>query len=132
MGKILFDDDEEVPEADYEGVNFVDKVSCKEIIRYNEGAGKKVVFWAVRAVMALMANTPFAVMVLMSAWIPAPPLESLPAMVNAVLISKTPFQITARFSNAAQGGAPNAPRVLRQRPVIRCFSNSGVSPVSGR
>lgn len=43
MGKILFDDDEEVSEADYEGVNFVDKVSCKEIIRYNEGAGKKVV-----------------------------------------------------------------------------------------
>ena len=43
MGKILFDDDEEVPEADYEGVNFVDKVSCKEIICYNEGAGKKVV-----------------------------------------------------------------------------------------
>ncbi|MDR3843800.1 glutamine-hydrolyzing carbamoyl-phosphate synthase small subunit [Hallella sp.] len=43
MGKILFDDDEEVPEADYEGVNFVDKVSCKEIIRYNEGTGKKVV-----------------------------------------------------------------------------------------
>lgn len=43
MGKILFDDGEEVPEADYEGVNFVDKVSCKEIIRYNEGAGKKVV-----------------------------------------------------------------------------------------
>ena len=32
-----------MPEADYEGVNFVDKVSCKEIIRYNEGAGKKVV-----------------------------------------------------------------------------------------
>lgn len=43
MGKILFDDNEEVPEADYEGVNFVDKVSYKEIIRYNEGAGKKVV-----------------------------------------------------------------------------------------
>lgn len=43
MGKIIFDDDENVPEANYEGVNFVDKVSCKEIIRYNEGAGKKVV-----------------------------------------------------------------------------------------
>ena len=44
MGKILLDDEpENVPEADYEGVNFVDKVSCKEIIRYNEGAGKKVV-----------------------------------------------------------------------------------------
>ena len=39
MGKILFDDQpDNIPQADYEGVNFVDKV-----IRYNEGAGKKVV-----------------------------------------------------------------------------------------
>ncbi len=44
MGKILFDDEpDNIPEANYEGVNFVDKVSCKEIIRYNEGAAKKVV-----------------------------------------------------------------------------------------
>ena len=44
MGKILFDDEpDNVPEALYEGVNFVDKVSCKEIIRYNEGVGRKVV-----------------------------------------------------------------------------------------
>lgn len=44
MGKILFDDMPEIiPEADYEGVNFVDKVSCKEIVRYNEGGGAKVV-----------------------------------------------------------------------------------------
>ena len=44
MGKILFDDEpDNIPEADYEGINFVDRVSCKEIIRYNEGAGKKVV-----------------------------------------------------------------------------------------
>jgi carbamoyl-phosphate synthase, small subunit len=44
MGKILFDDEpDNIPEADYEGVNFVDLVSTKEIIRYNEGAGKKVV-----------------------------------------------------------------------------------------
>lgn len=44
MGKILFDDEpENIPSADYSGVNFVDKVSCKEIIRYNEGAEKKVV-----------------------------------------------------------------------------------------
>lgn len=44
MGKIIFDDEpDNVPVADYNGVNFVDKVSCKEIIRYNEGAGKKVV-----------------------------------------------------------------------------------------
>lgn len=44
MGKILFDDEpENIPEADYEGVNFVSKVSCKEVIRYNEGAGRKKV-----------------------------------------------------------------------------------------
>lgn len=44
MGKILFDDEpHNVPEADYEGVNFVDRVSVKEIVRYNEGAGRKVV-----------------------------------------------------------------------------------------
>ena len=44
MGKILFDDEpDNIPEADYEGINFVDRVSCKEIIRHNEGAGKKVV-----------------------------------------------------------------------------------------
>lgn len=44
MGKILFDDNPDlVPEGDYAGVNFVDRVSCREVIRYNEGAGKKVV-----------------------------------------------------------------------------------------
>lgn len=44
MGKILFDDmPNEVPEADYAGVNFVDQVSCREVIKYNEGADKKVV-----------------------------------------------------------------------------------------
>lgn len=44
MGKIIFDDEpDNIPTANYEGVNFVDQVSCKEIIRYNEGAGKKVV-----------------------------------------------------------------------------------------
>lgn len=44
MGKILFDDmPDEVLEADYAGVNFVDQVSCREVIKYNEGADKKVV-----------------------------------------------------------------------------------------
>ena len=44
MGKILFDDEpDNIPEANYEGVNFVDLVSCKDIIKYNEGAGKRVV-----------------------------------------------------------------------------------------
>ena len=43
MGKIVFDDEpDNVPEAEYNNVNYVDKVSCKEVIRYNEGAGKKV------------------------------------------------------------------------------------------
>lgn len=36
MGKILFDDEpENIPDAEYEGVNFVDRVSCKEIISYS-------------------------------------------------------------------------------------------------
>ncbi len=44
MGKIIFDDEpNNIPEASYEGVNWVDKVSCKETIKYNEGAGKRVV-----------------------------------------------------------------------------------------
>lgn len=44
MGRITFDDEpDNIPEAQYEGVNFVDQVSCKEVIRYNEGAGRKVV-----------------------------------------------------------------------------------------
>ena len=44
MGKILFDDEpDNIHEANYEGVNFVDLVSCKDIIKYNEGAGKRVV-----------------------------------------------------------------------------------------
>ena len=61
MGKIVFDDApnnipeatyagvnyvDKVscnPEATYAGVNYVDKVSCKEVIRYNEGEGKKKV-----------------------------------------------------------------------------------------
>ena len=44
MGKIIFDDEpDNIPEAEYEGVNWVDRVSCKDIIRYNEGVGKKVI-----------------------------------------------------------------------------------------
>ena len=40
------------------------------------------VFWAVRAVMALIPKQPRASKVLRSAWMPAPPPESLPAMVR--------------------------------------------------
>ncbi|MBQ5981664.1 MAG: glutamine-hydrolyzing carbamoyl-phosphate synthase small subunit [Prevotella sp.] len=43
MGKIIFDEEpNHIPNADYEGVNFVSQVSCKEIVHYNAGAGKKV------------------------------------------------------------------------------------------
>ncbi len=44
MGKIIFDDDPaNHPTAQYSGVNYVAQVSCKDIVRYNEGAKKKVV-----------------------------------------------------------------------------------------
>ena len=43
-GRIIIDGcDEEVAEEKYGEINCVDKGSCKEVIRYNEGAGKKVV-----------------------------------------------------------------------------------------
>ena len=50
MGRIVFDEmrnekgemrNDEFP--DYGSINWVEKVSCKEVIRYNEGAGKRVV-----------------------------------------------------------------------------------------
>ena len=56
MGRIAFDDEsDEMPEASYADVNYVDKVSCKEVIRYNEGTGKKkVLYWdGVRRVVHL-------------------------------------------------------------------------------
>ena len=43
MGSIEIEGCEPAPEAQYEGVNFVAQVSCKEVIRYNEGAPKKVI-----------------------------------------------------------------------------------------
>ena len=43
-GKLLLDDDpHDVENAQYENINFVEQVSCKQVIRYQEGAGKKVV-----------------------------------------------------------------------------------------
>lgn len=50
MGRILFDDEatathagEPLAGTDYENVNYVDRVSTKEVIRYNAGQGKKKV-----------------------------------------------------------------------------------------
>jgi hypothetical protein len=43
-----------------------------------------VVFWAVTQLMAEQPYTFMVVKVLMSAWMPAPPLESLPPIVRAM------------------------------------------------
>ena len=45
MGKIIFDDEpDNIPDAKYEVINFVEKVSCREVIEYNKDqGGKKVV-----------------------------------------------------------------------------------------
>jgi len=46
MGRLVFEGQEEQEEPDtqdYGAINWVERVSCKDIIRYNEGAGHKVV-----------------------------------------------------------------------------------------
>lgn len=46
MGRIVFGDPdkaEQVEMPDYSAINYVDRVSCKEVIRYNEGKDKKKV-----------------------------------------------------------------------------------------
>ncbi|MBP3228914.1 MAG: glutamine-hydrolyzing carbamoyl-phosphate synthase small subunit [Bacteroidaceae bacterium] len=45
MGKLVVEGDrpEDVREENYGEVNYVERVSCKEVIRYNEGAQKRVV-----------------------------------------------------------------------------------------
>ena len=44
-GRIVFDEQSDAPlqDEDYGAVNWVERVSCKDVVRYNEGAGKKVV-----------------------------------------------------------------------------------------
>ena len=44
MGRLVFAEESDNAEAsDYGSVNWVERVSCKDIVRYNEGAGRKVV-----------------------------------------------------------------------------------------
>jgi len=43
MGKLVFEGMEAPEELDYGQINWVERVSCKDVVRYNEGAGKKVV-----------------------------------------------------------------------------------------
>ena len=53
------------------------------------------VFWAVSAVTAHSANSPIDSMVFTSAWMPAPPLESDPAMVSTASMPP-PFRAKQR------------------------------------
>jgi carbamoyl-phosphate synthase small subunit len=43
MGRLEFDSMEAPKELDYGKINWVERVSCKDVIRYNEGVGRKVV-----------------------------------------------------------------------------------------
>ena len=43
MGKLVFEGMEAPEELDYGQINWVERVSCKDVVRYNEGTGKKVV-----------------------------------------------------------------------------------------
>ena len=47
MGRLVFDgaevESQQTEQEDYGSVNWVERVSCKDVIRYNEGAGLKVV-----------------------------------------------------------------------------------------
>ena len=43
LGSIEIEGCAPAPEAQYEDINFVDQVSCKEVIRYNEGPDRKKV-----------------------------------------------------------------------------------------
>ncbi len=46
MGRLTIEgvaDDDTLEDVNYEAVNWVERVSCKDVVRYNEGAGRKVV-----------------------------------------------------------------------------------------
>ena len=80
-----------------------------------------VVFCAVKAVIALMAYTPLVIIVLISAWMPAPPLESLPAIVNAVLMFFLLFHCALIFL----GDARWCPQSAARLPVLQVLQNFG-------
>ena len=79
-------------------VNTLVDLLFQEFRCYLENPLTPVVFWAVSAVIALIPYTlRFAIIVFKSAWMPAPPLESLPAIVNACLHHKNSFQASITF-----------------------------------
>ena len=63
--------------------------------------------------MALVAKTPFTVIVLISAWIPAPPLESLPAMVSDVFIVDSPSYIISKEEDERMQTADYQSRIVQ-------------------
>ena len=80
-----------------------------------------VVFWAVRAVITLMPYTPRQVMVFRSAWMPAPPLESLPAMVSTFFIYT--FLLAKQKTRNAPRGVPSI-RNRRHGPLALAVLHS--------
>jgi len=75
----------------YISVNILSSCSAKNLGDTSIISVTPVVFCAVRAVIALIAYTRLAVIVFISACIPAPPLESLPAIVKALYIHTSLF-----------------------------------------
>src|SRR3954447_11273564 len=73
------------------------------------------VFCAVKAVMTEAPYTPNAANVLRSAWMPAPPEESEPAMVSAIgVVIKSLVKMRCSGPCLVLGGSPNAPAHRRQ------------------
>src|SRR5688572_12544699 len=80
------------------------------------------VFCTVTAVIAVMPNTPNALNVLRSAWIPAPPPESEPAIVSARgLIPTTMAPVSPEV-------IPPLPRPFRDQWSLRPVLEDGVEP----
>ena len=96
------------------------------------------VFWAVMAVMALVPYTPSAANVFRSAWMPAPPPESLPAIVSDGRMrhhGATMRSATVRLAEDQQvteTAGPSRARADSVRPPLAvAITASGVDALSG-
>ena len=74
-------------------------------------------FWAVTAVSTLIPCTPKASIVLRSAWMPAPPPESEPAMVSTRAVGRA--RVVAVTGRRRSGPSPPDPPRRRRRPAPR-------------
>ena len=98
-----------------------------------------VVFCAVNAMTALIPYTPLAAIVLRSAWIPAPPLQSLPAMVSTFFISnafkkrRTISGLSFAANNPLTTATPSMPVPVSSfifSAVIPPMATTGISTAS--